>query len=65
MFELVFTMTNVSVRSNVKMLLINVRKVCELVLHCLIFYINPFYPEATADELQPVPDHFLKSICQH
>ena len=28
MFELVFTMTNVSVRSNVKMLLINVRKVC-------------------------------------
>ena len=29
-------MTNVSVRSNVKMLLINVRKVCELVLHCLI-----------------------------
>ena len=27
--------------------------------------INPFYPEASADELQPVPDHFLKSICQH
>jgi len=26
---------------------------------------NPFYPEASADELQPVPDHFLKSICQH
>ena len=22
--------------------------------------INPFYPEASADELQPVPDHFLK-----
>ena len=27
--------------------------------------INPFYPEASADELQPVPDHFLKSLCQH
>ena len=27
--------------------------------------INPFYPEASADELQPVPDHFLKPICQH
>ena len=26
---------------------------------------NPFYPEASADELQPVPDHFLKSLCQH
>ena len=27
--------------------------------------LNPFYPEASADELQPVPDHFLKSISQH
>ena len=27
--------------------------------------VSPFYPEASADELQPVPDHFLKSICQH
>jgi hypothetical protein len=27
--------------------------------------LNPFYPEASADELQPVPDHFLKPICQH
>ena len=35
--------------------------------HANVFNIslNPFYPEATADELQPVPDHFLKSICQH
>ena len=29
------------------------------------FVLNPFYPEASADELQPVPDHFLKPICQH
>ena len=31
----------------------------------LSYTINPFYPEASAYELQPVPDHFLKSICQH
>ena len=23
-------------------------------------YINPFYPEHSVDELQPVPDHFHK-----
>ena len=34
-------------------------------LHILHGAFNPFYPEATADELQPVPDHFLKSLCQH
>ena len=26
----------------------------------LLINFNPFYPEASADELQPVPDHFLK-----
>ena len=39
MYELVFTMTNVSVRSNVIILLINVRKVYVLVLLNL-FYIK-------------------------
>ena len=26
----------------------------------LVWIFNPFYPEASADELQPVPDHFHK-----
>ena len=25
-------------------------------------HINPFYPEANADELQPVPNQFIKSM---
>ena len=34
------------------------------ILRSIVVFI-PFYPEASADELQPVPDHFLKSLCQH